>query len=263
MTSFMYKVKGSKDTITVATTRLETMLGDTAVAVHPEDERFKHLVGKELEHPFVRNRHMVVIADPMVDKDFGTGCVKITPAHDHNDYKVGQRFKLKFITCFNEDGTMNGHAAEFKGLHRFVARAKVEERLKELGLFVSKKDHVMRLGICSRSGDVIEPMLKPQWWMNCDNLAKRSADAVRDGSLKLVPDFHEKTWFQWLDNIQEWCISRQLWWGHRIPAYKVVEPVQKDEAGEPKEVWYVGRTEAEALAKAKKDFGPKVKIEQD
>ena len=163
---FKYKVKGSEEYVTVATTRLETMLGDVAVAVHPEDERYQHLVGKELEHPFCKNRKMVVITDTYVDKDFGTGCVKITPAHDHNDFAMGKRHGLAEINIFADNGTVKC-AGEFDGQHRFVARGTVEAALKKLGLFVKKDSHAMRLGICSRSGDIIEPLLKPQWWMDC------------------------------------------------------------------------------------------------
>lgn len=189
--------------------------------------------------------------------------MKITPAHDHNDFKVGKAHNLEFIICFGHDGKINYNGGQFKGQHRFQARQTVEAELKKKNLFVGKKDHAMRLGICSRSGDVIEPMMKPQWWMDCDDLAKRSADVVRNGELKLIPDFHEQTWFYWLDNIRHWCISRQLWWGHRIPAWKVVKPEQKDKHGDPVEKWYVGRNEADAYAKAKKDFGNKVELAQD
>jgi valyl-tRNA synthetase len=263
ITSFKYKVKNSKESITVATTRLETMLGDTAVAVHPEDKRYTHLIGKELEHPFIKTRSMKVIADTMVDREFGTGAVKITPAHDFNDYKVGKQHNLEFIPVFSEEGLINSKGGPFAGQHRFEARIKVEEEMKKLGLYVDKKNNPMRLGICSRSGDIIEPMLTPQWWMNCDELAVKSCEAVRNGSLKILPAFHEGTWFYWLENIRDWCISRQLWWGHRIPAWKVVKPEQKDAQGEPVEKWYVGRNEAEAYAKAKKDFGASVVLAQD
>ncbi|CAJ1449095.1 unnamed protein product [Effrenium voratum] len=254
---FKYMIKGTKEGLVVATTRLETMLGDTAVAVHPEDDRYKAFHGKELEHPFFPDRKMVVIADTMVDREFGTGCVKITPAHDHNDFKAGVRHGLKQINVFSEEGEINANGGDFKGQHRFKARATVEEALKQKGLWVGKKSHSMRLGFCSRSKDIIEPYLKPQWWMNCKDLADRSVKAVRTGELKILPEFHHQTWYNWLENIQEWCISRQLWWGHRIPAYKVVKPVQKEEK------WYTGRSAAEAAAKAEKDLKTKVEVEQD
>jgi len=254
---FKYMVKGTKEALTVATTRLETMLGDTAVAVHPEDDRYKAFHGKELEHPFFPDRKMVVIADTMVDREFGTGCVKITPAHDNNDFKAGVRHKLQQINVFTEDGRINENGGEFKGQHRFEARRTVEEALKKKDLWVGKKGHSMRLGFCSRSKDIIEPYLKPQWWMNCQDLADRSVKALREGELKILPEFHHQTWYHWLENIQEWCISRQLWWGHRIPAYKVVKPPQAEEK------WFTGRSAQEAAAKAEKALGTKVEVEQD
>jgi valyl-tRNA synthetase len=255
---FNYKIKGTKDVLTVATTRLETMLGDVAVAVHPEDDRYKKFHGKELEHPFFSDRKMVVIADTMVDRAFGTGCVKITPAHDHNDFKAGKNHGLAFINVFAEDGTINEIGGQFKGQHRFEARTTVEAALKEKGLWVGKKSHAMRLGFCSRSKDIIEPYLKPQWWMNCKDLAAKSVEAVRTGEMKILPEFHHQTWYNWLENIQDWCISRQLWWGHRVPAYKVVHPPQKEET------WFSAASEAAAVAKAEKKLGVKgVKVEQD
>jgi valyl-tRNA synthetase len=256
---FKYMVKGSKDSLTVATTRLETMLGDVAVAVHPQDERYTGFVGKELVHPFFPTRKMVVVADDMVDRTFGTGCVKITPAHDPNDYKLGKRKGLEQINILTEDGKINGEGGQFAGQHRFEARGTVEEALKSKGLWVRKKtDHAMRLGICSRSKDIIEPFLKPQWWMNCKDLADKSVKALREGELKIIPDFHHQTWYYWLENIQDWCISRQLWWGHRIPAYRVTKPVQSEEK------WFSGRTKAEAEEKAKETLKIKsVELEQD
>jgi len=255
---FKYMIKGSTDFLVVATTRLETMLGDTAVAVHPEDDRYKRFVGKEVEHPFIADRKMVVVADSMVDREFGTGCVKITPAHDHNDFKVGQRHKLAFICVFNEDGHINQAGGQFSGQHRFAARKAVEVALAEKKLWVGKKSHAMRLGLCSRSKDIIEPHLKPQWWMDCKELAEKSVNALRQGELKIVPEFHHQTWYHWLENIQEWCISRQLWWGHRIPAYRVVKPEQQEE------LWFTGKTKEEATNKAAAKLGVKeVVVEQD
>eukprot|EP00933_Yihiella_yeosuensis_P020356 TRINITY_DN1632_c0_g2_i1.p1 TRINITY_DN1632_c0_g2~~TRINITY_DN1632_c0_g2_i1.p1 ORF type:complete len:1120 (+),score=296.43 TRINITY_DN1632_c0_g2_i1:194-3361(+) len=255
---FKYMIKGTKDSLTVATTRLETMLGDTGVSVHPDDERYKKFHGKELEHPFYPDRKMIVVADPMVDKEFGTGCVKITPAHDRNDFACGQRHGLAQINVFSEDGNINELGGQFKGQHRFEARKTVEEALKEKGLWVGKKSHAMRLGLCSRSKDIIEPYLKPQWWMNCKDLADKSVNALRQGDLKIVPEFHHQTWYHWLENIQDWCISRQLWWGHRIPAYKVVKPVQAEEK------WFTGRSAEEAAKKAEAALGVKgVEVAQD
>jgi len=255
---FKYMLKGSQEALVVATTRLETMLGDTAVAVHPEDDRYKAFHGKELVHPFFPEREMVVVADPMVDKSFGTGCVKITPAHDHNDFKCGQRHGLGQINVFAESGNINENGGPFAKQHRFEARKKVEEALKEKGLWVGKKSHAMRLGICSRSKDIIEPYLKPQWWMNCKDLADKSVTALREGELKILPEFHHQTWYHWLENIQDWCISRQLWWGHRIPAYRVVKPEQ------PSETWFIGRSMEEAKKKAEDKLGVQgVELVQD
>jgi valyl-tRNA synthetase len=201
---------------------------------------------------------MVVIADPMVDREFGTGCVKITPAHCHNDFKAGKRHGLEQICCFGEDGHVNSIGGQFAGMHRFEARGAIEEALKAKGLWVGKKSHPMRLGFCSRSKDIIEPHLKPQWWMNCKDLADASVKALREGDLKIVPEFHHQTWYHWLENIQDWCISRQLWWGHRIPAYRVTKPAQQDE------MWFSAKSEAEAIKKAEAKLGVKgVEVEQD
>lgn len=257
---FKYMVKGSDEFVTVATTRLETMLGDTAVAVHPKDARYTDMVGKELVHPFFHDRKMVIIADEMVDMGFGTGCVKITPAHDPNDFNCGKRHDLESINILDENGNIGENGGEYCGQHRFRARVTVEEALKKRNLFVGKKPNKMRLGLCSRSKDIIEPFLKPQWWMNCKDLAKQSVDALRQGELKIIPDIYHHEWYYWLENIQEWCISRQLWWGHRIPAYRITDPVQEGD----EEVWVAARCHEEAVEKAKAKLGiDKVTVEQD
>ena len=203
LTNFTYKVKGSDDTIEVATTRLETMLGDVAVAVHPNDPRYKHLVGKELEHPFIKDRKMVVVTDDvLVNMDFGTGAVKITPAHDPNDYQCGKRNNLEQISILDEDGKINHNGGkQFEGMPRFDARVAVYQALEKLGMIKGKSPNPMRLGICSKSKDIIEPYLKPQWYVDCKDMAKRSVDAVKNKELLIVPDSHEATWFRWLDNI--------------------------------------------------------------
>lgn len=222
ITDFSYKIKGTDEEIIVATTRLETMLGDVAVAVHPDDERYKHLIGKELEHPFIPDRHMVIVADPvLVDMNFGTGAVKITPAHDHNDYACGQRHNLPQINILNDNGTINEHGGQYAGMMRFDARLKMEEDMKQLGIFKGKRKNPMKIGRCSKTGDLIEPLLKPQWYVRCKGMADMSIDAVKKGDLKIIPENFVQTWDQWLGNIQDWCVSRQLWWGHRIPAYLV------------------------------------------
>ena len=219
ITSFAYKIDGEDGELVVATTRLETMLGDTGVAVHPEDPRYKHLHGKFLKHPFVDRKIPILLDAELVDMNFGTGAVKVTPAHDPNDYNCGKRHGLEFIVVLTEEGTIASNGGEYAGMMRYDARVKMEKDLDALGLYRGKEVNKMRLGICSRSGDIIEPMLTPQWYVNCSSMAHRATEAVRKGDLKIVPAMHEDTWYYWLDNIRDWCISRQLWWGHRIPAY--------------------------------------------
>lgn len=219
ITSFAYIVDGTGEEIVVATTRLETMLGDTAVAVHPKDPKYAHLHGKFVKHPFIDRKIPIICDDILVDMNFGTGAVKITPAHDPNDYMCGKRNDLEFIIVLTGDGKIASNGGNFAGLMRYDARIAIEEELKSLGLFRGKEVNKMRLGLCSRSGDIIEPMLTPQWYVDCTSMAARSVQAVRKGDLKIVPDMHEATWYRWLENIKDWCISRQLWWGHRIPAY--------------------------------------------
>ena len=221
--SFAYKIKGSAkdEEIVVATTRIETMLGDTGVAVHPEDPRYSHLKGKSVVHPFFPNRSIPIIFDDFVEKDFGTGAMKITPSHDPKDYECGKRNNLEFITIFTDDGKVSDNCGEFSGMPRFEARKKVLEALEKKGLYRGTNDNPMVVPICSRSKDIVEPMVKPQWWVKCSDMAKKAIEAVKSKELKIIPDQFEKTWFHWMENMQDWCISRQLWWGHRIPAYHV------------------------------------------
>jgi len=245
--SFAYKVEGSDEEIVVATTRLETMLGDTAVAVHPEDPRYKHLHGKHVVHPFT-DRRLPIIQDTFVERDFGTGAVKITPAHDPNDYECGKRNNLKFITIFTDEGEVSAGCGKFSGMKRFEARTAVQEELTKLGLYRETKDNPMVVPVCSRSKDIVEPIIKPQWYVQCDDMAKNAMEAVNSGELQIIPESHKKTWSYWMDGMRDWCISRQLWWGHRIPAYQVTV---KGRAAE-EETWVSGRTEAEARTKAAK-----------
>lgn len=250
ITSFAYCIEGSDERIVVATTRPETMLGDTAIAVHQDDDRYKHLRGKFAIHPFL-NRRLPIIVDEQVDKEFGTGAVKITPAHDPNDYEVGIRHGLDFINILNDDGTFNENAGEqFKGMKRFHARREVIKRLTDLGLFVETKDNPMQIPICSKSGDIIEPVLKPQWWVNCQPLATEAIKRTRAGELSIGPKQSEADWYRWLENIQDWCISRQLWWGHRCPAYFVRIEGEDIDRNDGKN-WVVGRTVEQATERAK------------
>uniref|UniRef100_A0AAQ5YIR4 Valine--tRNA ligase n=1 Tax=Amphiprion ocellaris TaxID=80972 RepID=A0AAQ5YIR4_AMPOC len=267
LVSFAYKVDGSDEEVIVATTRIETMLGDTAVAVHPADPRYQHLKGKMVLHPFC-DRKMPIVFDDFVDMNFGTGAVKITPAHDHNDYEVGERHNLTFINILDENGLLINVPPPFLGMKRFEARKAVLQSLKDRGLFKEIKDNPMVVPVCSRSKDIVEPLLKPQWYVNCTDMGKQAADAVRDGSLKIIPDHHLKTWFNWMDNIRDWCISRQLWWGHRIPAYFVTVSDPSVKPGEDMDghYWVSGRSEEEAREKAAKRFNvsvDKITLRQD
>jgi valyl-tRNA synthetase len=224
---FAYLVKDDpKLEIIVATTRLETMLGDTAVAVNPQDARYKHLIGKELIHPFINNRKIKVIGDDYVDKEFGSGAVKITPAHDPNDFQIGTRHALEFINIFNLDLTVNEVGGEFAGLDRMVARKKVRERLTELNLFRKSEAITHSISVSQRSGEVVEPMLSRQYFVNAKPLAKKAYDAVENGEVRIIPAPFKKIYDHFLLNIEDWCISRQLWWGHRIPVYYHVESMK-------------------------------------
>ncbi|KAJ9648518.1 Valine--tRNA ligase, mitochondrial [Coniosporium tulheliwenetii] len=252
LTHFKYPIDGSEETIEVATTRPETMLGDTGIAVHPQDERYKHLIGKFAKHPFV-DRLLPIFADDYVDKDFGTGAVKITPAHDANDFALGQRHNLEFVNILNDDGTINSNGGNFQGQKRFDARYTVTEELTKLGLFVKKENNPMKVPLCAKSKDVIEPLMKPQWWMKMDELAKAAITAVEDGSIKIRPESAEKNYFNWLKNINDWCLSRQLWWGHQCPAYFIkIEGEDGDQSDN--DLWITGRTEKDAEEKAAKKY---------
>jgi valyl-tRNA synthetase len=262
LTHFKYAIEGTDTFIEVATTRPETMLGDSGIAVHPNDERYKHLVGKQAKHPFV-DRLMPIVADEYVDPEFGTGAVKLTPAHDPNDFNLGKKHNLAFINIMKDNGTMNKNTGDFEGQKRFDVRYTVVEALEKAGLFVKKEDNPMKVPICSRSGDVIEPIMKPQWWMKMEGLAKPAIEAVENGSIKIRPATSEKIYMHWMNNIQDWCLSRQLWWGHQIPAYFInIEGGEGDRS--ENELWITGRTEEEAQKKAEKLFpGKKFSLERD
>ena len=204
--------------VEIATTRPETLLGDTAVAVNPEDERYKHLIGKMLKLPLT-DREIPVIADAYVDKEFGTGCVKITPAHDPNDFEVGKRHNLPEINILKDDGTINEKGGKYAGMDRYEARKAMVAELDAQGLLVKVVPHTHSVGTHDRCHTTVEPMIKQQWFVKMEEMAKPAIEALKKGDLNFVPDRFDKTYLNWLENIHDWCISRQLWWGHRIPAW--------------------------------------------
>ena len=213
-----YPLEDGKDYITVATTRPETMLGDTAVAVNPRDARFAGWVGKKLVLPLL-NRTILIVADEVIDTAFGTGAVKVTPAHDPVDFEIGQRHKLEVINIMNNDATLNDKAGPYKGLDRFEARKKIVEDLQNLGLLDKIEDYSHSIGHCQRCQTIIEPLASQQWFVKMPPLAKPAIEAVKDGRIKIIPERFEKVYLNWMENIRDWCISRQLWWGHRIPVW--------------------------------------------
>jgi valyl-tRNA synthetase len=262
LTSFAYPLEGGLGEIVVATTRIETMLGDTAIAIHPLDPRYKHLHGKFAIHPFNGRKLPIVCDEILVDPNFGSGAVKITPAHDPNDFEVGKRHNLEFISVFTDDGNINSNGgSEFTGMPRFKAREAVTAALEKKGLYRCVKPNEMRLGVCSRSNDVVEPMIKPQWYVNCNSMAKEALDAVFDDKnkkLEIIPKQYAAEWKRWLENIRDWCISRQLWWGHRVPAwYVTLADDELKELGVYKDHWVVARSEEEAKAEAARLYGGK------
>lgn len=263
ITHFCYEIDGMDGAkIEVATTRPETMLGDTGIAVHPNDERYQRLIGRFAKHPFV-DRLMPIFADEYVDSGFGTGAVKITPAHDPNDFSLGKKHDLQFINILNDDGTLNGNTGDFKGSRRFDARYSVIQALKDKGLYVKWENNPMKVPLCNKSKDVIEPLMKPQWWMRMQGLAEPAIRAVEDGTIKIRPETAEKSYFTWMRSINDWCLSRQLWWGHQAPAYFVEF---KDEPGDESdgERWVVGRTREEAQSNASSKFpGKDFTLRQD
>lgn len=213
-----YPIVGEEGYVEVATTRPETMLGDTAVAVHPEDERYQHLIGKNVTLPLM-NREIPVVADTYVDKEFGTGVVKITPAHDPNDFEVGKRHNLPEINVMNDDATINANGGKYVGMSRYEARKIIVNELKELGLLVKIEEHVHNVGTHDRCKTTVEPLIKQQWFVRMEELIKPAIYGVKTGDIQFVPERFDKIYFNWAENIRDWCISRQLWWGHRIPAW--------------------------------------------
>ncbi|GAC26063.1 valyl-tRNA synthetase [Paraglaciecola mesophila KMM 241] len=247
-----YPLADGTGELIVATTRPETMLGDTAVAVHPDDERYQAFIGKQIRLP-ITGRLIPIIADDYVEQDFGTGCVKITPAHDFNDYDMGKRHDLEMINILTDDAKINDEAPEqYRGLDRFDARKQIVADLDAAGVLVKIEDHKLKVPRGDRSGSVIEPYLTDQWYVAVQELAKPAIDAVKSGEIKFVPENWDKTYYQWMNNIQDWCISRQLWWGHRIPAWY-------DENGKI----YVGRTEAEVREKNALDANVALRQDED
>lgn len=263
LTYFAYPVVGSDERLIVATTRPETIFGDTAVAVHPDDARYKHLHGKFVQCPFSDRKIPIITDAQAVDMEFGTGAVKITPGHDYNDYATGKRNHLEFINIFTDSGLLNENCGKYKGMKRFDARKVVIEQLKAKGLWIREEGHEMTLPFCSRSGDVVEPYLKPQWWVAEKDMAAEAVKAVKEGKITISPSSSLHEFYHWLGSIQDWCISRQLWWGHRIPAYFVqLEGVS--ESRDDGSYWVAGRNKEEALEKAQKKFpGKKFTLSQD
>uniref|UniRef100_A0A7S3R9D9 valine--tRNA ligase n=1 Tax=Dunaliella tertiolecta TaxID=3047 RepID=A0A7S3R9D9_DUNTE len=251
---FRYPIADSPEGafLPIATTRPETILGDTAVAVHPEDPRYKHLIGRECVVPMV-GRRIKVLADEYVDREFGTGALKITPGHDPNDYEIGKRFNLETINIMNKDATLNAAAGKYAGMDRFEARKALWADIEAQGLAIKRENYTIRAPRSQRSGEIIEPLISDQWFVRMEPLAKPALAAVADGSIRIMPERFEKIYYNWLENIKDWCISRQLWWGHRIPVWYVFPDAAAAQASQTgdSDVYVVARNEAEAYEKAR------------
>lgn len=246
-----YPVKDSDEFIIIATSRPETMLADVAVAVHPEDDRYKHLIGKKLILPLV-GREIPVIADDYVDREFGTGALKITPAHDPNDFNVGKKHDLPIINMLTKEATVTDEFPKYAGLDRFEARKVMVEELKETGALIKVENIKHNVGQCYRCQTVVEPRVSKQWFVKTETLAQKALEVVRNGEIKIMPKRMEKIYYNWLENIRDWCISRQLWWGHRIPAWYG-----------PDKYIFVARDENEAKEMAVKHYGKEMELIQE
>ena len=246
-----YRIKDTNDYVIIATTRPETMLGDTGVAVNPNDDRYKHLIGKKVILPLM-NREIPVVADEYVDMEFGTGVVKMTPSHDPNDFEVAKRTGLEFINIFTEDAHVNSNGGKYEGLERFAARKAILADLEAEGLLVGTKEHNHAVGHCYRCDSIIEPRVSTQWFVKMEPLAKRALEVVKNGQIQITPKRWEKVYYNWLENIRDWTISRQIWWGHRIPAYYAEDGTV-----------FVARNIEEAKAQAKEKFGKEVSLREE
>ena len=246
-----YRIKDTDDYVIIATTRPETMLGDTGVAVNPNDDRYKHLIGKKVILPLM-NREIPVVADEYADMEFGTGVVKMTPSHDPNDFEVAKRTGLEFINIFTEDAHVNSNGGKYEGLERFAARKAILADLEAEGLLVGTKEHNHAVGHCYRCDSIIEPRVSTQWFVKMEPLAKRALEVVKNGQIQITPKRWEKVYYNWLENIRDWTISRQIWWGHRIPAYYAEDGTV-----------FVARNMEEAKAQAKEKFGKEVSLREE
>ena len=246
-----YRIKDTDDYVIIATTRPETMLGDTGVAVNPNDDRYKHLIGKKVILPLM-NREIPVVADEYVDMEFGTGVVKMTPSHDPNDFEVAKRTGLEFINIFTEDAHVNSNGGKYEGLERFAARKAILGDLEAEGLLVGTKEHSHAVGHCYRCDSIIEPRVSTQWFVKMEPLAKRALEVVKNGQIQITPKRWEKVYYNWLENIRDWTISRQIWWGHRIPAYYAEDGTV-----------FVAKSLEEAEAQAREKFGKDVNLTEE